>query len=145
MISNSGGLINLSESFEVLRLSVFFLFYRCRKHRNSSDWLCRQSSISVSDGNDLCKERKTFLQSTLFDLKNSLLQNAYGCPRGVINYNVYDVLNKHKDKPSEPTLTVPICNPCFTLFRFPWRCYKTPIEILCQQVLWCRQPQGYFS
>jgi len=25
----------------------------------------------------------------------------------VINYNVNDVLNKHKDKPSEPTLTVP--------------------------------------
>ena len=38
-------------------------------------------------------------------LKNSLLQNGY--PRGVINYNVNDVLHKHKDRPSQPTLTVP--------------------------------------
>ena len=38
-------------------------------------------------------------------LKNSLLQNGY--PRGVINYNVNDVLHKHKQKPSQPTLTVP--------------------------------------
>ena len=38
-------------------------------------------------------------------MKNSLLQNGY--PRGFINYNVNDVLNKHKDRPSEPTLTVP--------------------------------------
>ena len=32
------------------------------------------------------------MQSTLSDLKNSLLQNGYR--RGVINYNVNDVLNK---------------------------------------------------
>ena len=38
-------------------------------------------------------------------LKNSLLQNGY--PRGVINYNVNDVIHKHKDTPSQPTLTVP--------------------------------------
>ena len=46
------------------------------------------------------------LQSTLSDLKNSLLQNGY--PRGVINYNVNDVLHvhKHKDRPLQPTLTV---------------------------------------
>ena len=42
------------------------------------------------------------MQSTLSDLKNSLLQNG-----GVINYNVNDVLHKHKDRPSQPTLTVP--------------------------------------
>ena len=51
--------------------------------------------------------KSTLLQSTLSDLKNSLLQNGY--PRGVINYNVNDVLHKHKDRPShvQPTLTVP--------------------------------------
>ena len=38
-------------------------------------------------------------------LSNSLLQNGY--PRGVINYNVNDVLHKYKDRPSQPTLTVP--------------------------------------
>ena len=48
--------------------------------------------------------KSTLLQSTLSDLKNSLLQNGY--PRGVINYNVNDVLHKHKDRPSQPTLTV---------------------------------------
>jgi len=52
----------------------------------------------------ICSE-STLLQSTISDLKNSLHQNDY--PRGVINYNVNDVLNKHKDQPSEPTLTVP--------------------------------------
>ena len=36
---------------------------------------------------------------------SNLLQNGY--PRVVINYNVNDVLRKHKDKPSTPTLTVP--------------------------------------
>ena len=39
------------------------------------------------------------------ELKNSLLQNV--CPRGIINYNVNDVLNKRKDRPLEPTLKVP--------------------------------------
>ena len=48
----------------------------------------------------------TLLESTLSDLKNSLLHNGY--PRGVINYNVNDVFHKHKDKPSQPTLTVPV-------------------------------------
>ena len=43
------------------------------------------------------------MQSTLSDLKNS--RNGY--PRVVINYNVNDVLHKHKDRPSQPTLTVP--------------------------------------
>ena len=41
------------------------------------------------------------LQSALFDLKNSLLEN------GFINYNDNDVLTKQKDNPSESTLTVP--------------------------------------
>ena len=49
--------------------------------------------------------KSTLLQSALSDLKNSLLQNGY--PRGVINYNVNDVLHIHKDRPSQPTLTVP--------------------------------------
>ena len=49
--------------------------------------------------------KSTLLQSALSDLKNSLLQNGY--PRGVINYNVNDLLHKHKDRPSQPTLTVP--------------------------------------
>ena len=40
-----------------------------------------------------------------FEQESQLLQNGY--PRGVINYNVNDVLRKHKDKPSQPTLTVP--------------------------------------
>ena len=49
--------------------------------------------------------KSTLLQSALSDLKNSLLQNGY--PRGVIYYNVNDLLHKHKNKPSKPTLTVP--------------------------------------
>ena len=49
--------------------------------------------------------KSTLLQSALSDLKNSLLQNGY--PRGVINYNVNDFIHKHKDTPSQPTLTVP--------------------------------------
>ena len=49
--------------------------------------------------------KSTLLQSALSDLKNSLLQNGY--PKGVINYNVNDLLHKHKNKPSKPTLTVP--------------------------------------
>ena len=49
--------------------------------------------------------KSTLLQSALSDLKNSLLQNRY--PRGVINYNVNDLIHKHKDPPSQPTLIVP--------------------------------------
>ena len=49
--------------------------------------------------------KSTLSQSALSDLKNSLLQNGY--PKGVINYNVNDLLHKHKNKPSKPTLTVP--------------------------------------
>ena len=49
--------------------------------------------------------KSTLLQSALSDLKNSLLQNGY--PKGVINYNVNDLLHKHKNKPSKPILTVP--------------------------------------
>ena len=41
--------------------------------------------------------KSTLLQSALSDLKNSLLQNGY--PKGVINYNVNDLLHKHKNKP----------------------------------------------
>ena len=48
--------------------------------------------------------KSTLLQSALSDLTNSLLQNGYS--RGVINCNVNDLLHKHKDKPSQPTLTV---------------------------------------
>ena len=59
--------------------------------------------------------KSTLLQSTLCDLKNSLLQNGY--PRGIINYNVNDVLNKHKDRSSEPTLTFPMPRFSFILFK----------------------------
>jgi len=45
------------------------------------------------------------MQSTLCNLKCPLLQNGY--PRGVINFNVNDVLNKHKGRPATTTLTVP--------------------------------------
>ena len=37
----------------------------------------------------------SLLQSTLFDLKNTLLQNGY--PRGVLCYNINDVLNRQKN------------------------------------------------
>ena len=64
------------------------LVCRCKKHHNPSNWLCR------------------LYCGPLYPIsRNSLLQNGY--PRGVINYNVNDVLHKHKDKPSQPTLTVP--------------------------------------
>ena len=52
-------------------------------------------------------------ESTLSDLKNSLLQNGY--PRGVINFDVNDVLHKHKDRPSQLTLTVPKKDEIFVL------------------------------
>ena len=38
-------------------------------------------------------------------LKKTLLQNGY--PRGVISYNINDVLDKQKDRLAEPTTTVP--------------------------------------
>ena len=44
------------------------------------------------------------LQSTLFDLKNTLLQNGY--PRGVLCYNINDVLNRQKNRSAEPATTV---------------------------------------
>ena len=47
------------------------------------------------------RSKSTLLQSALFDLKNSLLEN------GFINFNDNDVLTKQKDNPSESTLTVP--------------------------------------
>ena len=52
----------------------------------------------------ICSE-SSLLQSSLYELKKALLQNGY--PSDIINYNVNDVLHKHKKKPSEPTLTVP--------------------------------------
>jgi len=45
------------------------------------------------------------LQSALNDLKKLLLQN--GCPQGVITYNINDVLNRNKNKPNDPAVTVP--------------------------------------
>jgi len=42
--------------------------------------------------------KSTLLQSALSDLKNSLLQNGY--PKGVINYNIKDLLHKHKNNPT---------------------------------------------
>ena len=47
----------------------------------------------------------SLLQSTLFDLKNTLLQNGY--PRGVLSYNINDVLNRQKNRSAEPAATVP--------------------------------------
>ena len=45
--------------------------------------------------------------SALNDLKKLLLQNGY--PQGVITYNVIinDVLNRNKNKPNDPVVTVP--------------------------------------
>ena len=47
----------------------------------------------------------SLLQSTLFDLKNTLVQNGY--PRGVLCYNINDVLNRQKNRSHEPATTVP--------------------------------------
>ena len=47
----------------------------------------------------------SLLQSTLFDLKNTLLQNGY--PRGVLCYHINGVLNRQKKRSAEPTTTVP--------------------------------------
>ena len=44
------------------------------------------------------------LQSALSDLKKLLLQNGYS--QGVISYKVNDVLNRNKNKPNNPVLTV---------------------------------------
>ena len=39
------------------------------------------------------------LQSALDDLKKHLSRNGY--PRGIISYNMNDVVNKHRDKPKD--------------------------------------------
>ena len=44
------------------------------------------------------------LQSALDDLKRHLLRNGY--PRGIISYNMNDVINKHRNKPKD-IITVP--------------------------------------
>jgi len=50
-------------------------------------------------------DHKPLLQSAVEDLKRLLLQNGY--PQGIITFNINDVLNKKKNKPNEPTATVP--------------------------------------
>ena len=45
------------------------------------------------------------LQSAQNDLKKFLLQNGY--PQGAITYNVNDVLNRNKNKPTNPVVAVP--------------------------------------
>ena len=47
----------------------------------------------------------SLLQSAVDDLKKILLQNGY--PKGIITYNVNDVLNRHSNKPVNPVPTVP--------------------------------------
>ena len=47
----------------------------------------------------------SLLQSALFDLKKTLLQNGY--PRGVLCYNINHVLNRQKNKSAEAIATVP--------------------------------------
>ena len=44
------------------------------------------------------------LQSALGDLKRHLSRSGY--PRGIISYNMNDVVNKHRNKPKE-IITVP--------------------------------------
>ena len=44
------------------------------------------------------------LQSALDDLKRHLSRNGY--PRGIISYNLTDVINKHRNKPKD-IITVP--------------------------------------
>ena len=58
-----------------------------------------------TDSADACILVKACADCARVHLKTlSILLNGY--PRGVINYNVNDLLHKHKDKPSQPTLTV---------------------------------------
>ena len=45
------------------------------------------------------------LQSALNDLKDLLSRNGY--PRGVITYNMNDVVNRNRNKPQDPITTVP--------------------------------------
>jgi len=45
------------------------------------------------------------LHSTLFNLKKTLLQNGY--PRGILCYNINDVLNRQKNRSAEPAPTDP--------------------------------------
>ena len=57
------------------------------------------------------------LQSALDDLKKHLSRNGY--PRGIISYNMNDVVNKHRDKPKD-IITVPKKRNfhCFNLSEF---------------------------
>ena len=48
----------------------------------------------------------SLLQSALNDLIKKLLLQ-YGYPQGVITYNINDVLNRNKNKPNDPVVTVP--------------------------------------
>ena len=45
------------------------------------------------------------LKSALDDLRKLLPQNGY--PQGIITYNINDVLNRNRNKPSSPVPTVP--------------------------------------
>ena len=55
------------------------------------------------------------LQSALDDLKRHLSHNGY--PRGIISYNMNDVVNKHQNKPKD-IITVP--KKKFSLFYPIW-------------------------
>ena len=80
------GLYTKWDSFTPRRYKINLirtLTYRCLR-------ICSSSSL---------------LQSTLFDLKKTLLQNGY--PRGVLSYNINDVLNRQKKKSADPAATVP--------------------------------------
>ena len=61
------------------------------------------------------------LQAALSDLKKTLLLNGY--PKGIISYNMNDVLNKHRNRPSQER-----CNPCAALLRFPKRSFKRRLK-----------------
>ena len=84
--------------YTIKRLSLVFTPFTPRKYKVNLIRTLTYRCLRICS-------KSTLLQSALSDLKNSLLQNGY--PKGVINYNVNDLLHKHKNKPSQPTLTVP--------------------------------------
>ena len=85
-VTSYSGLYTMWDSFTPRKYKINLirtLTYRC---------LCICSSSSL-------------LQSALFDLKKTLLQNGY--PRGVLCYNINHVLNRQKNKSVQPIATVP--------------------------------------
>ena len=81
MISNNGGVTNLSESFELLH-SIFFWFYQCRKHHNPNETIFvrkeRLNSASVLKNNPEVDETTKIIDTRFQPARNSIAIQKLG-------------------------------------------------------------------